>query len=407
MTKPIELDDHRRGRVKPLLIRSAAEFEGKAVPKRDWLIPSVLVRRSVSLLAGDGGVGKSLACLQLQAACALGKVDWLGIPMPDEPISSFGFYCEDDDEEIHRRLYDICKHYGASFTDLGDRLRWVSRVGEENELVTFSGRGETVKAKREKLFEQIELEVEGYKHQLVIIDTVADTFAGNENFRAQVKTFVNIMRRLTLPTNGGVLLNAHPSKSALADGSGFSGSTAWNGSVRNRLYFTRPKIRQEDEDEDGPTNERILKVMKSNYSAFGQRIKCRWQDGVFVPTDAPTVGKSQFERLDDDYKVLSGAEWLVKRGTFISASSNAPNRLSALLRAMPSCKDITARAVMAAQERLIEKGKLVQVELGPKSKRRIYLRPVHLSYPGEDDRGATDTAHPAITEDGPKQEGLL
>src|ERR1700704_2954204 len=105
MNEPIDLDTNRR--TISLKVKDASAFEGKPVPERDWLVPSVLVRRSLTLFAGDGGTGKSLLCLQMQVAAALGR-DWLGLQMPCK-LNSFAFYCEDDEEEIHRRLYDILR----------------------------------------------------------------------------------------------------------------------------------------------------------------------------------------------------------------------------------------------------------------------------------------------------------
>ncbi|MDP6385061.1 MAG: hypothetical protein QGI93_02590, partial [Planctomycetota bacterium] len=50
-------------------------------------------------------------------------------------------------------------------------------------------------------------------------------------------------------------------------GSGFSGSTAWNNSVRSRLYLTKPKL-GDDDQADHRTPERLLRAMKSNYSGL-------------------------------------------------------------------------------------------------------------------------------------------
>lgn len=382
MSDPIDLDLRRAARAAPFAARDASDFAGKAVPERDWLIPSILVRRSITLFAGDGGVGKSLMCLQLQVAAALG-VDWMGLQIPRQ-MSSFGFYCEDDEEEIHRRLFDVLRFYGRTFKDLGTRLRFISRVGEENELVTFRGGRDNAKAARTSLFGQIEDEIDGYGHELVIIDTAADAFAGNENIRPQVRAFVTQIRRLALINNGGVILNSHPSKSAMADGSGFSGSTAWNGSVRNRLYLTTKKRRASgDEDDDQQqTNERTLKVMKSNYGPFGEKIPCKWEAGAFVRTDL-SAGSNLLERLDHDRLVLDGARYLIERGSMLACEMQTRTSLAVLARNLPSCKDLSFKQICAAQDRLLAAGKLIAIDLGPKSKRRKYIRPSDMRYSSE------------------------
>lgn len=374
-----DLDEARSGRPSPFVVHRLSEMAGKTIPERDWLIPSVLIRRSITLFAGDGGVGKSLMSQQLQVAAALGK-DWLGINIP-RPISSFGFYCEDDKDELDRRFSAICQHYGTTFEAVGDNISYTSRVGmEENELVTFRGKNEFGKATRTATYDQVEYEVKHAGHELIVIDTVSDIFAGNENIRYQVKAAVTTLRRLAIINNGGVIINAHPSKSAMLDGSGFSGSTAWNGAVRNRLYLSTPKKPASDED-DGPTDERVLKVMKSNYGPFGEKIKCKWQDGVFVLK--PQGPGSLTDRLEIDARILKAAEYLISNGERLAAAHKARNGFACRINDLPTCRDLSWEALVKAQDRFLETGKLVKVEVGPPAKRYVFVRPPHLRYPGE------------------------
>lgn len=387
---PRDIDDYNRPT--RLRVRDASDLEGKTIPERDWLVPSVLVRRSITLFTGDGGVGKSLLSQCLQVAAALGK-DWIGLPVP--VMNSFGVYCEDDDDELDRRFRDICKYYGCRFRDLDGRVRYVSRVGEENELVRYNGRGDNVKPVKTALYEAIKIEIQDTESQLIILDTAGDVFGGNENIRAQVRSFVNIIRKLAIPRNGGVILNAHPSKSSMADGSNFSGSTAWHGSVRNRIFLQKPKRRTEDGDEDdSPTNDRILRIMKSNYSQGGGKIECKWQDGVIVESHKVAAAATTFGRLDVDRKVLDAAAWLVERGRKLGPIPDVWNSLVVQVRKLDSCKDYSFNDIKSATDRLTDGGKLVLVHIGRASKRGAYLRPSHLRYPGEDSVGATDDVHP-------------
>lgn len=377
MTDPIDFDAKRAARRTPFAVRSISDWDGEPVPERDWLIPSVLLRRSITLFSGDGGTGKSLLTLQLQIAAALG-VDWMGLPIR-EPMQSFALYCEDDEDEIHRRAYDICRHYGVSFRDLGGLVNFVCRVGETSELIEFKGYKDSAKPVRTSLFDQIEEHVREYRSKLVIIDTISDAFAGNENIRPQVRAFVTMARRLALINSGGVILNAHPSKASMSDGSGFSGSTAWNGSVRNRLYLTVPK--KDPNEEEGPTDERVLKIMKSNYGPFGEKINCRWEKGVFVRTDkAPG---SMLDRLEMDARILKATEYLISNGNRLAAAHKTRSSFACLINGLPSCRDLSFGALIKAQDRLVADGKLVKVELGPPTKRVVCLRPPHMHYPGE------------------------
>ena len=51
---------------------SLADLEGRPVPPRQWLVPDLVPHRTVTILGGDGGTGKSLLALQLAISCALG-----------------------------------------------------------------------------------------------------------------------------------------------------------------------------------------------------------------------------------------------------------------------------------------------------------------------------------------------
>ena len=48
-----------------------AAWDGVPVPPRDWAVQDRIARRNVTLLSGEGGVGKSILILQLaRRACA-------------------------------------------------------------------------------------------------------------------------------------------------------------------------------------------------------------------------------------------------------------------------------------------------------------------------------------------------
>ena len=120
-------------------------FDGQPVPERRWLVPHLIPRGSVTLLSGDGGVGKSLLAMQLMTAGALDpreegrKEKWLGVEV--EPFASLGFFCEDDEEELHRRQDRINAHYGCRFAELDD-VRWMAQVGRDNVMLQYGWRRE-------------------------------------------------------------------------------------------------------------------------------------------------------------------------------------------------------------------------------------------------------------------------
>jgi RecA-family ATPase len=89
-----------------------------------------------------------------------------------------------------------------------------------------------------------------------------------------------------------VLLLAHPSASAMSSGDGGGFSTAWNNSVRSRLYLRRPKT----DDAEAAKDRRILEVRKANYAADGTTIPLIYSRGCFVPDDRPVQEGSGVEQ---------------------------------------------------------------------------------------------------------------
>src|SRR5579872_1747665 len=118
--------------LQPLETIEPIAWHDRPVPERRWVVPDLVPEGNVTILGGDGGHGKTLLTLQLLVACALGK-PWLGLPV--RRCKVVGVYCEDDHDELHRRLADVVRSCGASFGDLED-LTLVSRVGDHNLLLT-------------------------------------------------------------------------------------------------------------------------------------------------------------------------------------------------------------------------------------------------------------------------------
>src|SRR5688572_27542012 len=112
---------------------SPVKYQDVPVPHRDWLVDGLIPAHAVTMISGDGGLGKSLLAMQLMTCCALDK-QWLG--NFTKPVKSVGVFCEDELNELHNRQDAINQHYGCQFSDL-DNIRWLSRVGEDNTLVQY------------------------------------------------------------------------------------------------------------------------------------------------------------------------------------------------------------------------------------------------------------------------------
>lgn len=245
----------------------ASRWADRPVPERRWLLTDWIPMRQTTALYGDGGIGKTLVAQQLLTAVAT-NTGFLGREVASG--TALGVFCEDDEDELHIRQDKINKMLGLNYHAL-HRLHLLSRVGQENLLMQFNGHDAGTLT---HFWHELSATIARLKPALVMIDTAADTFGGNEINRSHVRQFVQgALTRLANEHDCAVLLCAHPSVAGMQSGSGAGGSTAWSNSVRSRLYLHK--------DEDSERT--VLARKKSNYSASGEQIELLWNEGCFIP----------------------------------------------------------------------------------------------------------------------------
>jgi RecA-family ATPase len=276
--------------------------------EREWIVKDWIPKGVVSILSGDGGMGKTLLAQQLLYAVGVGGGKWLGIDVP--AVRGLGVFCEDEEDELHRRhnaiKVDLGYAIGNPFTHT-----WVwPRVGFDNLLVTFERDNKPTVS---PFFTVIMKHVLEKQIGLLILDTAADLFGGNEIVRAQVNYFIKATCGGFIKTarEAGfsltILLLSHPSQAGRNSGSGESGSTAWNNAVRARLYLTRP--------EDGLPEQRILTRKKSNYSASGDDVKLDliWSEGVLKPAADNKISDVAISSIENQIVQFVRQAWEERR----------------------------------------------------------------------------------------------
>ncbi|WP_425050752.1 AAA family ATPase [Psychromarinibacter sp. S121] len=346
---------------------SAATLKGKSVPPRQWLVDGLVPDKTVTLFSGDGGTGKSLLALQLAVAVVAGT-GWIG-----KAVSNGGaifLSAEDDDDELHRRTDDILRAEGRSYDDLsGLTLR--SLAGEDALLAVET----KIALTKSELFAELDARAADEAPALIVIDTLADVYPANENDRAKVRQFVGILRGLAIKRRCAVVLLGHPSLTGLSSGSGASGSTAWNNSVRSRLYLSRIADSGFEPDPDA----RVLSTKKANYGRTGGEINLKWKAGVFAAEaqpaglDALAVG-AKSERVF--LKLLDAFE---AQGRYVSASPG-PTYAPTQFASHPDAEGCTKRVLKGAMDTLFNRGVIFVASHGAGAKARS-----HIARKGADD----------------------
>jgi RecA-family ATPase len=267
-----------------------AKWEGLEPPAREWEVEGWVPKGEITLIYGDGGIGKTLLAHQYATAAAAGG-DWLGLPTKQARVMAM--FCEDSEDELHRRQRDIDHLLGYQPSDYSANLRIASRKYMDNLLTIWNQH--TGEMKRTAVWAALRDDAVRWGATVIIVDTIADTYSGSEIDRAQVNTFVkSCLGRLAQEINGSIIALGHPSMSGMASGNGSSGSTAWSNAARSRLYLRYPKG-----VETGDTRE--LAGMKLNYGPKGALLKLKWSRGAFIVTSGNLPGSSSaaFRSIDD------------------------------------------------------------------------------------------------------------
>jgi phage/plasmid primase-like uncharacterized protein/RecA-family ATPase len=327
-------------------------------PPRRWLVPGWIPKNVVTLLGGDGGVGKSTLAMQLGVAAATGAF-WLGADV--NKARTFVLSAEDDQDEMHFRLEKILEGlpggHGPNRIALEGNL-WLLDATDELDptLATYDA------AKRvapTDTYSRIAEFIGENNIGLFIADSAADVFS-EEIDRHAVRSFIRQLKAIGCT----VLLLGHPSVDGMKTGRGYSGSTHWNNAVRSRLYFTRA---------EADPDLRILDMPKANRARAGQRKVVRWTENGFVHDSAAENALNDIgQQLKAEEAFLRLLNRFCEEGRPPSpkpSSTYAPTAFAA----HPGSEGISKTAFKKAMDVLLGVGKIEIVTVGPPSRRYQYL----------------------------------
>lgn len=346
-----------------LEVINAASLVGLPEEEPGFLFEDFIPKNEVSLMIGDGGTGKSQLVTQAAFAVAAGK-DFMGMEnqtqMPVIMVS-----CEDSVNVFQKRKYYIEREGGFAYENAAKDIYYIPRKGKSTVLGSVTG----FKVQTTKFYRELDHylgTIPGEK--LLVLDTLADIFAGNENERSTVNQFVKyVLNSLVEKHQTTIVLIAHPPKS----GSDYSGSTAWNNAVRARYTFKRP---EENGKPNLQSNLRILETSKSNYSEVGMKVYMEFKHGVFVFDESngqdfvDDISQGVSDMLFEHIKLAADNK------TPFNDHHNAANPVFALEIRTKTGGFATKKEIQRALNSLISAGK---VEKRARSKKGAGLYPIN------------------------------
>lgn len=344
-------------------------LSGEPPPRRwfinDWLPPAP------TLLAGAGGLGKSLFVQSLCTALSIGR-EFLGaIPTPRRCLI---LSCEDDTNEAWRRQAAINRHFGIGMDDLAG-LFISPRVGEENVLFV-----ETIhELQTTNVFDRLRQKVNDLAIDVLAIDNIAHTYGANAVDAHRVTLFINQLQGLVKGRDFAPILIGHPSR---REDSEFSGSAAWENAVRMRWHL-RDKPPDGHSSTPSVVDGELLYIArrKSNYTELGFETLVR-KDGLIVP-NAQANDPAAVEEMLAAHKriVLEGLQRLTEMGFQVSDAESSTNNLPRKLLHHGLARGASAAQLTKAMLGLLQSGHIIRLQIRVNGKDRRILQLAQPSLP--------------------------
>lgn len=280
-----------------------------------FAIQQILPRRHVTLFSGNGGVGKSSIGLTMAAHVACGAPFY---NLPSNSGNALFISLEDEGDICVERLKNIVKAYELDIVNIEKNLTIIDGTGSRSVLLEEQSKyGDGPKFTT--TFDELRSKCLEIQPSLVVIDNCSNGFGANENIRKDVVCFITGLAELAKKYNTAVLILAHVDKGAVKQGgagNNYSGSTAWNNSVRSRLALVK----------DGENNNIKLLHEKANYSSLiNDRIFEFGGHGIPVPRRKMSELEILKYTTEARNVILEAVEQANKRGINIGSSTRPGN----------------------------------------------------------------------------------
>lgn len=293
---------------------------------RAWAIDRFAPTGKVTVLAGPGGVSKSMLMLHVLVHAALGQ-DWGGFKV-DEPLRSLYVSYEDDTQELHKRIHTLAEALRDQDAGTFDLLYDVSGSINANMRVFAADDDATAwllltkpdKWEQPARTERIEWLV-GYLKaksiKLLVLDPAVYTHQLEENNIADMATYMQTLTYIAKQAQCAVVVLHHVNKqtgwltlndvnqSSLRGASSFADNARSVGMVVNMPHKDAEQFGIAEED---VKRFLVFKHVKHNYSAPMEQLIYERKAGALVPRpDVLKMGSAELAEARDAAKVEAAA----------------------------------------------------------------------------------------------------
>lgn len=311
-------------------------------PERSYAWDPWIAERTVTLLHGSGGSGKSLLLQQLLSAYALNQ-DLFGGGTMGGGRPTLLLAGEDDHDELWRRQVAICRRLGSDLSELDGKLDLLAVPHLD---ITLAEGGDTATLTTTPQHDALRERIRDRQYGLIGLDNSAKLFAVPEGNRVAVTRCVGLLSAICQEHNATVVLVAHDNKTGE-----YSGSTAWENACRSRLHLTRKE-----------GGELELEMPKANYSALGQ-ISLVWDDWSFRASDPVLMTEDERLRAEEAEQeqaeaFLKALDRLTGQGCNVSDGPCTSNYAPKVVLERGLGKGLTKKQLERAMNLLLNEGRI-------------------------------------------------
>ena len=214
----------RKELIEPLRTITPAAWRDLPLEEMQWLATNRIPAGEPTILSGDGGGGKTTIALQLAVAVERRLGEWLGTTTSSGPV--IFVTAEEPEAEMRRRLDRVARKLGIDPAEITG-LHFHFAEPEASLLAVASGDGTMSPT---PLFQALAAAAEIIRPAILMIDSVAAVFGGNQNDCVQVRSFVSLLRGIARRAGCAVLCSTIPALPALPLAPDAAG--AWIGRTR-------------------------------------------------------------------------------------------------------------------------------------------------------------------------------
>ena len=294
----------------PALYRIDQPWSEENIPRRPWVAPGYILRKSVGALAGPGSAGKSSIVVAQTTALALGRTFGRFHAATGQPMRCLSYNVEDDADEQRRRYSAMCRQFDVLPRDILPNLT-LCGPNDVGTLVAMDRFGSVLVNTR--AMDELEELIGDTRPDAAWLDPFVELHGAEENDNTAVRLVMARFRQLAKTHNMGLTVLFHTRKgvAVAGDPDSIRGASSIVGAAR--IALTVNVMTQEEAEKLGrnPDHRRDyfrIDDAKKNYSRIEdaewferQEYELDNGDRVAVPMPwappAPRVDQSKLAEL--------------------------------------------------------------------------------------------------------------